>query len=87
MEQQDAIPFTNLRDHLENRAGDKEFMLKVLAHINQKHYFFGKDYKPPKKTAEQCFDFGSGLPAALAAALFLLWRSLQSARHFSGVFR
>ena len=57
MEQQDAIPFTNLRDHLENRAGDKEFMLKVLAHINQKHYFFSKDYKPPKKTVEQCFDF------------------------------
>ena len=57
MEQQDAIPFTNLRDHLENRAGDKEFMLKVLAHINQKHYLFDKDYKPPKKTAEQPFNF------------------------------
>ena len=51
------MPFSNLRDHLESRAGDKEFMLKVLAHINQDHYLFDSDYKPPKKTADQPFNF------------------------------
>ena len=51
------MPYANLRDHLENRAGDKEFMLKVLAHINQDHYLFTPNYGPPKKTAEQPFNF------------------------------
>ena len=57
MEQQEAMPYSNLRDHLEQRAGDKEFMLKVLAHINQEHYLFATDYRPPKKKTEQPFNF------------------------------
>ena len=32
-------------------------MLKVLAHIHQEHYLFQPGYKPPKKTAEQPFNF------------------------------
>ena len=33
-------------------------MMELLAHItNRDHYFFKKDYMPPKKTAEQALQF------------------------------
>ena len=52
------MPYPNLREHLKNRAGDKEFMLKVLAHItNRDHYFFKKDYFPPKRTVEHALQY------------------------------
>ena len=50
MTQIDAIPFINLKNHLEKRAGDKDFMLKVLAHITERdHVFFATNYVPPSK--------------------------------------
>ena len=34
------------------------FMIQLLAHITDlSHYFFKKDYQPPKKTAEQALQY------------------------------
>ena len=53
-----ALPYISLRENLKLRAGDERFMMELLAHItNRDHYFFKKDYMPPKKTAEQALQY------------------------------
>ena len=51
-------PLVNLLEHLKKRAGDKEWMLKVLGHLSDRnHPFFAKDYIPPKKQMAQTFNY------------------------------
>ena len=58
MSESEAIPFKNLKEHLEKRAGDKDFMLKVLAHItNRDHVFFNKDFVPATKQVVDTLQF------------------------------
>ena len=52
------MPYMNLKEHLEKWMGDKDFMLKVLAHITDRdHVFFNKNYVPPTKQVVNSFKF------------------------------
>ena len=51
-------PLVSLLEHLKKRAGDKEWMLKVLGHLSDRnHPFFAKDYVPPKKQNPETFTY------------------------------